>query len=71
MYNNADGLGFGEVMVSCKLQLAISRNSNRTSPLPLLTIKSMANDLESAQPDKFHWEHNSITIDTVSVDDAW
>lgn len=31
----------------------------------------MADDLEPAQADKFHWEHNSITIDTLAVDNAW
>lgn len=32
----------------------------------------MADDLEPAQPDKFHWERNSVTIDTLAIDnDAW
>ena len=66
-----DSLGFGEVLVSCTLQLAVSRNSNRATPIPVHTIKNMVNDLEPAQPDKFHWEHNSITINTLTVDNAW
>ena len=66
-----DGLGFGEVLVLCTLQLAMSRNSNRTTPLPMNTIKNMADDLEPAQADKFHWEYNSITVDTLAVDNAW
>ena len=58
--------------MSCGPQLAVSRNSDRKTPLPIPTIKNMADDLEPAQPDKFHWERNSVTIDTLAIDnDAW
>jgi len=49
----------------------MSRNDGRPTPVPSQTIKNMASDLEAAQPDKFNWEHNSITIDSQMVDSAW
>ncbi|XP_065883257.1 L-seryl-tRNA(Sec) kinase-like isoform X2 [Dysidea avara] len=62
---------FGEVLVQCPFQLAMSRNDKRQIPIPSQTIKYMADELEPAQPDKFNWEHNSITIDSQMTDDAW
>jgi len=57
--------------VKCPLQLAMSRNDERLTSIPSQTIKNMASGLEPAQPDKFNWEHNSITIDSQVIDSAW
>ena len=57
--------------MQCSLQLAISRNDKRPTPVPLQTIKNMADELEPAQPDKFSWEQNSVTIDSQMIDNAW
>lgn len=55
-------LGFAQIFLNTPLDVCISRNSARLSPLPSEILMRMETTLEPPAPSKYTWERNSLTL---------
>uniref|UniRef100_A0A3Q1FDT9 Phosphoseryl-tRNA kinase n=1 Tax=Acanthochromis polyacanthus TaxID=80966 RepID=A0A3Q1FDT9_9TELE len=58
-------LGFCQVYLQCDVESCISRNQNRSQPIPTEVILDMVKRLEFPNPQKNSWEMSSISLNTT------
>ena len=50
------------MLLECPLETALKRNSLRSCPVSLNTIKTMFTKMEPPEPEKFPWEQNFLIL---------
>ncbi|XP_068161693.1 L-seryl-tRNA(Sec) kinase [Antennarius striatus] len=58
-------LGFCQVHLRCDLDTCVSRNQNRSEPIPTSVLLEMVKRLEPPNPQKNTWETNSLSLNSA------
>ena len=64
-----DGLGFVEIFLQCPLATALTRNAQRSLPLPPSTVKRLEETAEPPDPEGHRWEEGRSAV--LSTDCCW
>eukprot|EP00731_Ephydatia_muelleri_P020422 Em0013g149a len=63
------GLGFVEIYLQCPLATALTRNAQRSLPLPPSTVKRLEETAEPPDPEGHRWEEGRSAV--LSTDCCW